>query len=63
MAKTLTAAAVAKLKPAAVRREIADGGCPGLYLVIQPSGKKSWAMRFRRPSGKQGKLTLGGVDL
>ena len=63
MAKTLTAPAVAKLKAAAVRQEIADGGCPGLYLIIQTSGKKSWAMRFRRPSGKQAKLTLGTVDL
>jgi integrase len=62
-AKNLTAAAVARLRPATVRREIADSGCPGLYLVVQPSGKKSWAMRFRRPSGKQGKLTLGTVDL
>ena len=63
MAKTLTAAAVMKLLPASSRREIPDGGCPGLYLVIQPSGHRSWAMRFRRPSGKTSKLTLGPVDL
>src|SRR5450759_4351463 len=37
--------------------------CPGLFLVIQASGHKSWAMRFRRPSGKPAKLTLGPVDL
>ena len=30
MAKTLTALSVAKLKPAAVRLEIPDAGCPGL---------------------------------
>lgn len=66
MTKTLlTQAAVAKLKPAAERREIADTGAPssGLRLVIQPSGTKSWAMRFRRPNGQHGKLTLGPVDL
>jgi integrase len=42
------------------RREILDGGCEGLYLVVQPSGFKSWAMRFRRSNGgKPAKLTLG----
>ena len=63
MAKTMTAAAVKNYRPAEERREIPDGGCPGLYLVIQASGHRSWAMRFRRPNGKPGKLTLGPVDL
>jgi integrase len=63
MAKVLTVAAVAKYRPARKRREIADGGSPGLYLIVQPSGHKSWALRYRRPSGKPAKLTLGGVDL
>ncbi|MGD0634684.1 MAG: tyrosine-type recombinase/integrase [Beijerinckiaceae bacterium] len=63
MAKTLTAAAVKNFLPGKVRREIPDGGCPGLHLVIQPSGRKSWALRFRRPDGKHAKLTLGPVDL
>ena len=40
MSKPLTAAAVAKMKPGNARREIPDGGCPGLYLVIQPAGAK-----------------------
>ena len=38
MAKSLTAAAVLRLRPGSERREIRDGGCPGLYLIIQPSG-------------------------
>jgi integrase len=63
MAKPLTVASVARLKGGAQRREILDGACQGLYLVIQSSGVKSWAMRFRRPDGRQGKLTLGRVDL
>lgn len=62
MPKSLTAAAVQKLKPAAVRREIRDGGAPGLHLLIQPSGAKTWALRFRRPNGKPAKLTLGTCD-
>ena len=63
MAKTLTAAAVKNYRPGKARREIPDGGCSGLYLIIQASGHRSWAMRFRRPSGKPAKLTLGPVDL
>jgi integrase len=43
------------------RKEIADPGKPGLYLVIQPSGKKSWAVRYRRLSDKAPrKFTLDG---
>jgi integrase len=63
MAKVLTAAAVARLRPGTDRREIRDGGCPSLYLIIQKSGFKSWALRIRRPSGMTAKLTLGPVDL
>jgi hypothetical protein len=63
MAKTLTAVAVKNFRPGKGRREIPDGGCPGLYLVIQTSGHRSWALRFRRPSGRPAKLTLGLVDL
>jgi Arm DNA-binding domain len=63
MAKPLTAIAVKSFKSGKVRRELPDGGCPGLYLVIQSSGQKSWALRFRRPNGKPAKLTLGPLDL
>jgi hypothetical protein len=64
MAKSLTAAAVKNYKPDEKRRrEIHDGGCPGLYLVVQTTGHRSWALRFRRPSGKSAKLHLGPVDL
>ena len=63
MAKQLTAAAVLRLRPGKTRREVRDGACAGLRLIIQTSGHKSWAMRFRRPSGVSAKLTLGPVDL
>jgi integrase len=63
MAKQLTAAAVQRLRPGKVRREIRDGGCPGLYLIIQSGGHRSWALRFRRPGGKPAKLTLGPANL
>src|SRR5262245_20361146 len=42
-------------------REIPDGGS-GLYLQLFASGRKSWALRYRRPtSGRPAKLTLGSV--
>jgi integrase len=63
MSKPLTAAAVAKLRPGKKRLEIPDGGSPGLYLIIQPSGAKSYANRHRRPDGKPAKLTLGTCDV
>ena len=59
MAKALTAKAVEAAKPDAdKRREIADAGLSGLYLVVQPSGAKAWALRYRF-AGKPAKLTLG----
>ena len=63
MAKPLTAAAVAKLRSGKERRERPDGGCQGLYLVIQPTGTKAWAFRFRRPGDRRpAKLALGTVN-
>jgi len=58
----LTAAAIGRYRPAAKRREIADSGCPGLRLIVQPSGALSFALRFRKPNGVQAKLTLGPYD-
>jgi hypothetical protein len=57
----LTDVAVRKYKPTSQRREIRDTLGPGLYLTIQPSGAKSWAVRFRRPDGRNAKLVLGPV--
>jgi integrase len=56
----LTAKSVEHIKPNATRREIPDDGCHSLYLVVQPSGKKSWAVRYRF-RGRPTKLTLIGV--
>jgi integrase len=52
----LTDIAVKSAKPAADRLEIADGR--GLFLVIQPSGAKSWAYRGR-VNGSSKKIKLG----
>lgn len=58
MSKPLTVKGVDALKPQASRVEVPDGALPGLYLVVQPTGAKSWAVRYRfahRPR----KMTLG----
>jgi integrase len=63
MAKALTAAGIARYKPGKERREIRDGAATGLYLILQESGQRSFALRFRKPNGKPAKLTLGPVDV
>jgi integrase len=67
--KLLTPLSVENLKPRATRFEVADAGMAGsgagLYLIVQPSGNKSWALRFRY-GGRSKKLTLGlhpAIDL
>jgi integrase len=55
----LTDAAILRLRPDKARRRIRDLGSQSLFLIIEPSGRKSWQMRFRRPAGKVGKMTLG----
>jgi integrase len=55
-----TAKSVEHIKPGATRREIPDDGCASLYLIVQPSGVKSWAVRYRY-QGRPTKLTLIGV--
>ena len=62
MAKGLTSAAIMRYRPGKERREIPDGDAKGLYLVVQPSGHRSFALRFRRPNGKPCKLVLGSFD-
>lgn len=56
MPKLTDAAAHKKKSDPDKRIELHDGN--GLYLVIQPSGAKSWAYRYR-VDGKSRKLTLG----
>lgn len=58
MAKALTVKALESVKAGPARREIPDGGLPGLYFIVQPSGARSWAVRYRH-GGKPKKLTIG----
>ena len=44
------------------RNEIPDAALPGLYLLVQPSGSKSWAYRYRH-DGRTRKKTLGSFPM
>ena len=54
----LTDLQIEKLTVPTKRREVPDGKLGGLYLVLQPSGAKSWALRYR-VAGVPKKFTIG----
>jgi integrase len=61
MAKRLTDIGIRNLKAGPGRREIPAGN--GLYVLLQPSGKKGFAVRYRH-RGRPRKLTLpAGITL
>jgi integrase len=63
VARALTDIAIRNLRAEPKRREIPDPGARGLYVVIQPSGVRSFAVRYRY-AGKSRKLTLqAGITL
>ncbi|TPK57339.1 DUF4102 domain-containing protein [Mesorhizobium sp. B2-4-19] len=55
------AAFINNLKPMTKRQEIPDSTQAGLYLVMQPSGALSWAVRTKI-DGKASKVTIGRYD-
>jgi hypothetical protein len=60
MARTVTALSDSKCdaaKPRIKDYTLFDGG--GLYLLVKPSGVKTWRFKFVRPNGKQGLATFG----
>lgn len=58
VAAHLTDDRVRALRPSQVRVEVPAAPGLGLYLVVQPSGRKTWAYRFRK-DGRPCKLTIG----
>lgn len=61
--RRLTDNGVRKLKPGQVRREVADTDQRGLYIVVHPTGRRSFAVRYTF-EGRSRKLTLPkGVSL
>jgi integrase len=61
MAK-LTVKSIEAAEATEKRREIPDELLPGLYFLVQPSGAKSWAVRYRL-NGKSHKHTIGRYPL
>jgi integrase len=58
----LTSLYIENAKPTAARQEILDRD--GLYFVIQPSGHKSWCLRYRRKTdSKSIKHTIGDYPM
>lgn len=62
MSNRLTFKAVENIKPGNVRREVPDGEIRGMYLAVQPSGAKSYVLRYRH-AGKPRKLTIGAAEM
>jgi integrase len=62
-AKVLTAASIKRFLPKEKRWEAPDSACPGLRVVIHPSGAKTFSMRFRGVDGAHINYVLGPVDL
>lgn len=58
MPKNLTDLGIEKKTAPKNRTFISDARCPGLYLTIQPTGKKSWIVA-RRLNGKFVKMKIG----
>jgi integrase len=55
----LTTISIDNIRPRPQRYAVADSGCRGLYLNVQPSGRKSWSVRYR-VDGRTCNLTLDG---
>jgi integrase len=53
---------IGSLKPGITRKEVRDPEAKGLYVIVQPSGVKSFAVRYRH-GGRPQKLTLGDVRI
>ena len=44
----LTDRAIQALKPGSEPYRVTDGGCPGLFLIVHPSGQKIWRVIYAR---------------
>ena len=58
----LTSKAVENWKAAATRLEIPDAVMPGLYLLVQPTGRRGWAIRYRY-GNRTRKYTIGAYPI
>jgi integrase len=59
---TLTKEAAASAKGEAVRYELRDKKVPGLRLVVQSSGFRTWVVRYRTAKGQARRDTIGAYS-
>lgn len=58
----LTKETAAAAKPAAARYELRDKKVPGLRLIVQTSGVRTWALRYKVPKGRARRYTIGQLS-
>lgn len=64
MARTtapLTDTACRTAKPREREYKLFDGD--GLYLLVQPNGRKGWRLRYVKPDGREGLTALGSYPV
>ena len=59
MRPALTKAVAENAKPERSRYELKDTKVVGLRLIVQPSGVKSWAVRYTTPANEDRRYTVG----
>lgn len=57
----LTDAACRLARPTDRPYKLFDGD--GLYLLIQPNGRKGWRLRYVKPDGREGLTSLGSYPV
>ncbi len=63
MQEKLTQTIVQKIAPTDKRQKIKDLVLPGLMLRVEPSGKKTWYIDYKRPNGKRTYYKIGSAEI
>jgi integrase len=63
MQEKLTQTIVQKITPTGKRQKIKDLVIPGLLLRVEPSGKKTWYIDYKRPNGQRTYHKIGPAEI
>jgi integrase len=63
MQEKLTQTIVQKIAPTDKRQKIKDLVIPGLMLRVEPSGKKTWYVDYKRPNGQRTYHKIGPAEI
>jgi integrase len=63
MQEKLTQTIVQKIVPTDKRQKIKDLVLPGLMLRVEPSGKKTWYIDYKRPNGQRTYHKIGPAEI